>query len=280
VLLATAAAPNGRTAIAIDLTHHARIVAPGREPADISGPVDFARFVDDERAVIANAGGKVELLEVATGHRMVLVARKAPLLGLTTGKTTIAAAFADGTLWRHDVATGVDGQLDATPKPTGPILVLPDGIAYAADRELRIWRGDRTMLVPAGFQHPIDKLALADGSVVAVTTEGTVHVITMAIPPGVTATPAGPGASVSSETGLIVVLSREGTIEVVDPLVKERWPLAIAGVVPFMYPQISPDGRHVFALTRRGLLVWTLDLPGPDDTRKWLDAMTNASGSR
>jgi Protein kinase domain len=279
-LLATAAAPNGRTAIAIDLTHHARIVAPGREPADIAGPVDFARFVDDERAVIASADGKVELLEVATGHRMVLVARKVSLLGMTASRTTIAAAFADGTLWRHEVATGVDGQLAATPKPTGPILVLSDGIAYAADHELRIWRGDHTLLVPAGFQHPIDKLALADGSIVAVTTDGGAHVITTTIPPGITSALAGPGASVSSETGLIVVLSREGTIEVVDPLVKQRWPLAVAGVVPFIYPQISPDGRHVFALTRRGLLVWTLDLPGPDDTRKWLDTMTNASGSR
>jgi hypothetical protein len=159
--------------------------------------------------------------------------------------------------------------------------VLADGgIAYASDRELRIWRGDRALLLPAGFQHPIDKLALADASIVAITTDGTAHVISTSIPPTVAATFAGPGASVSSDTGLIVVLSREGTIEVVDPLVKQRWPLAVAGVVPFMYPQIAPDGRHVFALTRRGLLVWTLDLPGPDDTRKWLDAMTNLPGTR
>jgi hypothetical protein len=279
-LLATAAAPNGRTAIAIDFTHHARIVAPGREAADIAGPVDFARFVDDDRALIASADGKIDLVDVATGRRMTLVARKTPLLGIAGTKSTVAAAFADGTLWRHDVATGIDGQLEATPKPSGPIVVLADGgVAYAADRELRLWRGDRALLLPAGFQHPIDKLALADGSVVAMTTEGTAHVIGLDIPPTIVSAPAGPGASVSSETGLIVVLSRDGTIEVVDPLVKQRWPLAMAGVVPFMYPQISPDARHVFALTRRGLLVWTLDLPGPDDTRKWLDAMTNV-GSR
>ncbi|HEV7559014.1 MAG TPA: hypothetical protein VGO00_26255, partial [Kofleriaceae bacterium] len=269
------APPNGRVAIAIDLAHHARLVSPGRDPEDL-GNVDFARFVDDDHAALASSDdGAIEMFDLTNDRRTALARRDGKLVGLAAGHGVIAAVYADGAVFRHDVASAAELTRPTKPPPTGPIVVATNGdIVFAAGSELRVLRGDRIAPL-ATLARNIDKLAVVDAGVVAITADGSEYVV------GDTAgTPMMVGLNASiSATGLSVVAT-QGRIDVVDPIARQRFPLAMAGNLPYFYPQISADAHYVVASTARGLLVWHLDLPALDDVPAWLDHITNISSAR
>jgi hypothetical protein len=84
----------------------------------------------------------------------------------------------------------------------------------------------------------------------------------------------------SPDTGILVAIER-GALEVLDPLVHQRWTLATPNAITFSYPAISTDGRRVVAKTPHSLLAWSIELPATAEaTARWLDAMTNAVDDR
>ncbi len=85
-------------------------------------------------------------------------------------------------------------------------------------------------------------------------------------------------ASMSADSGLIVVEDR-GSLTIIDPLTDHKhWSLASLPGITLSTPRISSDGRRVIAQTPTSLLAWTLALPkGPAEMTAWLDRMSNAS---
>ena len=280
-----AAAPDGQLAAVVDVAHHARLVAPGREPEDLGGGVDLAGFATDHELLLGNLGGSVQLYDTTTKQRTALVDRKVKLLGIAWSRTTpahVAALFADGTLWRKGLASGVDATTRLPAQPTSNNLVVTgDGtVIYAHDKELGAWRPSGSVDTLATLPKPIAELGLATSvGVIAFGTDNAAFIIDPTRPDQVIESKVPIGlvtASASADTGLMAAPDR-GAIEMLDPAVGHHWTLASSPGITYTDPQISTDGRRVLALTARSLLVWSLDLPATaDDTVAWLDRMTNA----
>jgi len=155
-------------------------------------------------------------------------------------------------------------------------------VYYAEGNALHAWLAGGERDVIATLARPIVDLAVVGGSATVFTNEGTAYVVDLAT--GAIAAPlaiGGSAAAMSADTGLIVTQSRGGTIDVIDPIVKQKWTLAASNGMVYTAPQISADGRRALALTRRSLLVWTIDLPATAAAMPaWLDAMTNATVER
>jgi hypothetical protein len=213
------------------------------------------------------------------------------MIGLAWGRghhPWVAAACADGTLWRRNMLTGLTQSIARAPALDVAHLALRDGkliagadgtVLYLHDSDIHAWRPDGTLARIATAPKPLDEIGEAGpGSLVAFASDTTIY--TMARPEGplteaLTAIE-GSSAAMAPETGRLVVLEH-GAIEVLDPMVQQRWTLAPPSDPPFESLAISADGRRVLAVTERGLLVWSLALPaGPDETAAWLEAMTNA----
>ena len=90
----------------------------------------------------------------------------------------------------------------------------------------------------------------------------------------------GTSASLARTGGLVAAPTVTGGVEIVDPLVGWRWPIATPhkGEPPFTVVDIAPDGSRVLAGNGTEVFVWTLDLPGDAEaTKAWLARMTNAT---
>ncbi|HEX4421750.1 MAG TPA: serine/threonine-protein kinase [Kofleriaceae bacterium] len=288
------------TVASIDDAHHLHLAVPGRPTEDLPDEIDLAAFATPDQLVLATRDGELYLHDVEHDTRVPLVVPRAKLLGLAWGRghhPWIAAAFADGTLWRKNLVTGVTATIARAPQldpahliePDGKLLVDADGsVMFLHDTGVHVWRADGSLARLARTPKPLDDLGEAGPAhVVAFAADHSVYTIerdatderdaTARIVepfPGIDA----PGAAMSPDTGFFVY-GEQGAIRFADPLARQLWTLAAAGDDPFLDPQISPDGRRVLARTAKGVLVWSLDLPdGPDATARWLDAMTNAEG--
>ncbi|HMG23461.1 MAG TPA: hypothetical protein VK607_19140, partial [Kofleriaceae bacterium] len=260
------------------------------------GEVDIAGFATDTQLVLASLDGQVAVHDVATGRRTPLVRLATPLLGMAWGHghhAWVAAAGGDGTLWRRNLVTGATATVRRVPaiapgRPTprdGKLLVAADGsVTYLHDAEIHAWRADGGLGLVARAPKPLDELAEAGPDhVLAIASDTTLYTLARgaAGPPGeALASIASSSAAMSPDTGILVAIER-GALAILDPLVHQRWTLALPSGVTFASPAISADGRRVVASTPRGLLAWSIELPASAGaTVRWLDAMTNAVDDR
>ncbi len=280
---------HGAAAVVVDLAHKAWLIAPGREPLDLGDHTDLIGFASEHQVLLGSEpDGALELHDVTTGKRTVLIDRAEPLAGLAWSRTEpawVAAVFADGTLWRKNLTSGAEATTKVVPLPAGSILVGRDGtVLFSGDKQVRAWRPDGETEIHATL--PVEIRELADAGtahVLAFTTKRSAYRIELGRPNQVTDLDETFDArlSMSAETGVIVE-AKEGSIQVFDPSAKNpRWTLASSPGVSYGAPQISTDGRWVIAKTPQSLLLWTLDVPATQPaTSAWLERLTNAvSGS-
>ncbi len=274
----------GTAAVIVDLAHKAWLIAPGREQLDLGDHTDLIGFATEHAVLLGSqSGGSLQLHDVTSGERTVLVDRAEPLAGIAwsrTEPTWIAAVFADGTLWRKNLGSGAETTTTTSKLPAGSILVRGDGtVLFSFDRQIRAWRPAGDVEVHATL--PVDIRELADAGpadLVVFTTTTSAYRVELARPDQISDLDETFTArlSMSTETGVIVE-AKDGGIQVIDPLVKNRrWTLASSPGVTYTAPQISTDGRWVIAKTPQSLLLWTLAVPATQqDTLAWLERLTN-----
>jgi hypothetical protein len=286
---------DGRAACVIDVTHQAKLVSDA-DPIDL-GTADFCLFAGGQ-PILATSAGAIDLFDVATRKRRSLIASKTKLVHVTASRGAVpwvAAVFADGTIFRHDVTTGATTTFRAPAIPS-MIVVQPDGVVvFPEGRMLRSWRltGDVQPLVE--LPKPVTALGIAgaDRAVAFVDGGGAGYVVSLDVPNTRSEQfelPAVQFARQSPDTGILVFAHR-GAIEIFDPIANHRWTLASSPGLTFTLPLISNDAIHVLArrqITDREkrevegreltvLIAWKFELPaGADATARWLDRLTNA----
>ncbi|HEY1559159.1 MAG TPA: protein kinase [Kofleriaceae bacterium] len=262
-LRALVPAPDGASALLVDVSHHAQLVAPGAAPRDVADDVELAAFGDRGLAYATSTE-----LHVGSGS---VPGPPAACVALAARGAWIAAAYA-GRLVRTNPATHANASLTVQGAPTrGALAVAGDGtVVFATGPELHAWRADGSLATLATYDKPVAALALVDGKPLAITSDGVLHFGDRNL------------ANVSvhasiAECGLVASTTPDGVLEVIDAVAGERWSLASPKGRTFGAVQISPDGRRVVATTDAGALVWTLDLPSDADaTARWLADQTNA----
>ncbi len=283
-------APDGDRAVVIDGTHHGRIVAPAGEPVDLGDDLEAAAFLDDNRLVLATSHGEISVANE------VLVQRAAAVTALATASGGwIAAGFADTSIWRTNLATRAATSLAVELATTRDALAFAgDGdVVYGVGTELRVWRADGARAVIAKLGRPIVTVtSIGEGRVIAIATDGSAVIADKLRPAGSSpiALPIA-NASLASDGSLIGALAMNGTIELLDPVINERWPLAeprdpeIPNTVQTQRAfvrsvALAPDGRRLLAITANHLLVWTIALPSSAAaTATWAKALSNATAS-
>ncbi len=304
-LLSITGSQDGRACL-VDATHHAWLIADDHQPVDL-GTADLCVFAGG-RPVLGQVGGTLKVVDLDSSGQpraAMLVGRPDRLIDAVAARegSWLAAAFTDGTLWRADLATGVQTATRAEAIPT-MIAIRRDGTVIAAqDRAIATWPvgvGQLHDLVDLGER--IVALGIAgDDHVVAYTDNNHGYVVGLDPPYGTSQAfdrPDVSGGSQSPATGRMVFANR-GAIEVLDPpdprhpqTTAHRWVLAASPGLTFASPRVSGDGRTIVArrvvtdpakreiegTVQTALLAWRFAIPAtPDDTKRWLDRLTNAT---
>ena len=289
-------ASDGRAICTIDIGRRARLVVEGHEPEDLDGHVDVAGFATDNQLLLGTKAGTLQLYDLQTKRRTALIARQSQLIDIAWSRTTpawVAAVFADGTLWRKNLTSGLESTSVVAVAPP-QLLALADGsVVFPDTRTLRTWRIGGAVEPLVTLPKPIVAIGLAGATAaVAFTDDGSSSVVKLELPDVWTESmPLGrTKVALAPDAGLIVAADRGG-IDILDPIVNHRWTLASSAGLTFNAPKISNDGRHVIARrvatnpAKRDaegrfpttLLVWDLGTPTtPDELSNWLDTMTNA----
>ena len=293
-----ATAPGGEAAIVIDGARHAWRVAGIGLPQELAGEISAAVFVDDRRLVLAGTGG-LRLEDQEQHTKLALYAHDAAARTLAATAADggwVVAAFEDGVLWRKHLATSEAGELElGTVRGSLPLVIADDGtVVFAAAGELRAWRADGSVDVLAELASPLLAATLVGGErrrgsgpgqlprdrLLALAETGTYLIdLDRARPLAAPLPLLGASAALARTGGLLAAPTVAGGVEVVDPLIDWRWPLAVPqrGQAPFTVVDIAPGGTRVLASNATEVFVWTLDLPGDADaTRAWLASQTNA----
>jgi len=184
------------------------------------------------------------------------------------------------------------------------IAIRRDGTVIASqDRAVASWPvGARDLHTLVDLGKRIVALGIAGDDHVIAYVEGDAGYVVGLDPPYVKSQaferPDVPGGSQSAATGRFVFANR-GAIEVLDPpdpldpmTAAHRWILATSPGLTFTTPRVSGDGRTILARrivtdpakreiegsAPNALLAWRFAIPAtPDDTRRWLDRLTNAT---
>ena len=295
-LRAVTSAGPGRALAVVDGARRVHLVVPGKDPVDLPGEIDIAGFATERHLVLATLDGQVFVHDVATGQRAPLIQARAKLLGLAWGRGRhpwVAAAFADGTLWRKNLVSGVTETAARVPPldlqhlaaRDGKLLVAADGaVVFLHAAEVHTWRAGGGFERIAAAPKPLEDLGEAGPDhLVAIASDTTVYTIARRPADQVIealASIESSSAAMSPDTGMLVAVEH-GAISILDPLVHQRWTLARPNAVTFETPAISASSRRVVANTPETLLAWSIELPdSAEATVRWLDAMTNAVDDR
>jgi hypothetical protein len=288
-----ASAPGSNEAIVIDGARRAWRVAAAGPPQPLDGEVSAAIFVDDHRIVLADAGG-IRLEDSQQRIKLALYARSVAVKSLAAtaaGGGWVAAAFEDGMLWREHLATNKAAELQLVPgKGAQPLAITDDGsVLYVQGDALHMWWRDGragAIAKPTGSVLATSLVEVPDRDqgrhirVLALGDTGTFHVQ----PDGATEPNPmpvlGASAALARTGGLIAAPTADGGVEIVDPVVGWRWPLATPGKgqAPFSMIDIAPDGSRVLASNATDVFVWSLGLPDDmESTKAWLARLSNAT---
>ncbi len=276
-----ASSPSGKTAVLIDVTHHAHVI--GTTDAVLEGQVDDAHFVDETHLLLASPPGRIELYDLATKQRTPLVEHAAKVVSMAwnhADQPSVAVGFDDGFIWRANLTTTAATTLARGAKLASPLVIDAAGtVWFGVDTELRAWRaGAAADESVATVAKPIVELALHAGQALVFTDDGSSYIVETAKPNRVEALfPLGKKRVAMAEQAGFIAATRGSFLDVIDPEVKARWTIGTANNATFSQLEISNDGRRVMAIVNEHLIAWNLDLPTtPAATAKWLDAMTNA----
>jgi hypothetical protein len=223
-----------RGSASIDAQRTARLHVAGAPPVEL-GNADHAAFATDFVLAIDGA--------VVIGKRT-LVSRSSKVVRLDANRDWIAAAFADGTLWRAR-ADGSDASTTTLGSPAVTIAIARDGaVTFVEHQQIRLWQ-------TTGALEKLYELQSHDSVAARI--------------------------ALAPETGLVVLVTHAG-IEIIDPRTQHRWVLAYNQRARFAIPAVSRDGRYVAArgawldildTSHSAIFVW--DLATPDATQ-----LTNA----
>jgi hypothetical protein len=281
-----ASAPSGDEAVVIDSSRRAWRVAGVGQPQALDGEITAATFVDDRRLVLAGPGGlRVEDSQLRT--KLALYAHDAPAKSLAATPEHggwVIAAFEDGALWRKHLATNAVSELQlGAVQGAIPLVIFDNGAAvFAAAGELRVWRPEGHVDVLARSASPVLSVNALDRDRVLVLAEAGAHVLAVdrAAPLGAPLVMLAKSVAIARAGGLAAAPTVAGGVEVIDPAVDWRWPLASPqkGQAPFSVVDIAPDGSRVLASNTTEVFVWTLDLPADAEaTKAWPGRQTNAT---
>jgi hypothetical protein len=283
-IVSVATAPDGAAAVVIDLNRRGWLVTGIGQPQELQGEISAATFVDERQLVLAAPGG-LRLEDQQRRTKLALYAHEAAAKGLVStagGGGWVAASFEDGVLWRKSLRAGTSAELKL-PAPSLRLAISSDGtVIFGLGGELRAWRPDGKVDVLAKDLPNIVAVTLADASrALAMSDDGGLHVVELrGTGPLPAPQAASRGAALAATHALVASATAVGGVEVIDPLARWRWPLAVPmkGQQPFGSVEIAPDGSRVMATSSSALLVWTLELPSTaETTATWLDTLTNAT---
>jgi hypothetical protein len=272
-------APDGAEAIAIDVTQHAWRVAGVGRPQQLPGETIAAAYVDTNHLVLATADA-IRLDDLATSAHTPLFVHSEPR-SLAVRGNWVAAAFADGVVWRKDLA-GTDAKLALPAAEQRPLAVAGDGsVVIGVGSELRVWRATGKVETLARFPRDVSGVSLpAPGVAVAVTLDGSAQLVDLSSGTITNRVAVSERAALDGDGSLIAAPIASGGVEVVDALTGWKWPLVTQqkGVQrPFGLVEVARDGARVLGVSDEALVVWTLGLPKtPDETASWLERTTNA----
>jgi hypothetical protein len=283
-LTAVTSPADGHVAAIVDGDRHVHLLAPGREPEELPGQVDVTGFATATTLVLATLDGSIYVHDLERHQGTPVIEHPSHLLGLATGRGRhpwIAAAFADGTLWRKNLITGAEATTPRVPPLTvdpargegkpplreakpplreakpplreGKLIVCDDGaVLFVHDGEVHAWRADRSLARLATTPKPIEDLGEAGpAQIVAIAGDRTIYTSSGDAADQVAEeVPSidGTSAMLAPDTGMFVVVDH-GALHVIDPLARQTWMLAPAAGVTFSHPAISTDGRRVLAQT-------------------------------
>jgi hypothetical protein len=243
----------------------------------------------------------VHLYDVAAGKLTKLHTAKGKLADLAWNRDTpvwVAAAFADGTLWRKNLATGAEVVADANVTPSTFLQVTRGGtVLFAEGRMLRAWRPNGSIDPHAELPRPIIAIGRAGaGHIFAVLADFSTYLVDLAAPNSAQESENLSGqldarnkrvtAAMAADAGTFVA-PNNGGLEIVDPLARHRWILTAQPPPPNLYdkrttsyraPMISVDGTRVIATLPNALVAWSIKVPASgDETVAWIETLTNAT---
>jgi WD40 repeat protein len=284
-----ASTPSGDEAVVIDGSRRAWRVAGLAQPHPLDGEIIKATFVDDRRLVLAAPGG-LRLEDAQQRTKLALFAHDAAARSLAAtpaGGGWVIAAFDDGLVWRKHLATNAVTKLQlGAVQGAIPLAIAADGTAVlATEGELRAWQPDGDVTVLAKSTSAVLAISYIESERVLVLAEAGAHVVDTdrAAPLDAPLVLLAKSAAVARTGGLAAAPTVTGGVEVIDPTVDWRWPLATPqkGQAPFSVVDIAPDGSRVLASNTTDVFVWTLALPeDAEATKAWLIQQTNATADK
>jgi hypothetical protein len=288
-----AAGPSGNNVLVLEREGRALLTKFGTsETMEIGTDVVRGTFADDQRVVLGSRTGEVRLYEVASRSTRVLTRRDGTAVSwieVPHSRRWLVAAFADGTLWRIELATGAQSTWRlASLRSSSEVAVLDDGRVFFADslgdkERLLVWRPDGTASIQALLPEPIVGLfEVDDRRLLTYTPDGDGYYVDASFPNLIEPTIA------ISDYSLSLALDA-------DML---AFPRPGAGLVVLDHPAnasfrvarllsseetatLTRDGRYVVSYSRGSLATWRLELPSDAEaTGAWIDGLTNAATGR
>ncbi len=232
----------------------------------------------------ANGAGQIIAYSLADGASTTLYASKAVPIAIALRGDRVAAAYADGTLWRLDRTTNAVETTRLEPAATnieldldnnGAVLV-PDG-----KRALR-WERDGRVTTLATLPTLVASVLTLDPEreLIITTVDGAAYLMPAdgSSPPSA-CIPAGTRNVISSpQRGLAAFPTGRG-VGLFDLISGTHWPfIPDDRQLHTSAVRISRDGTKIAAQVDTSFFVWNLALPATAaETRAWLDQLTNAS---
>jgi hypothetical protein len=278
----------GRTVVLIEPESREAhlLVADHKTITKLIEPVLSVRFLDHGPVMLSERGGKISLIDPETRARTSLRSNLPEVDGIAARGTLVAAVHVDGTLWRHDLATGrtdtgvIEGYKDLE---IDRMVLTTDGtLLVGVGTKLMRWQPDGSFALHAVMPSPILHLSATANLVVIGSADGGGYVIDPERPgkPLGSLSTGTKRAMLGHASDFALVSSGDRVPQLVDLAIAAAWPLFNRKLrMPMTLLSLSPDGKAVSAIDHHGRLVeWTLDLPtDAAQTTEWLNRMTNAS---
>jgi eukaryotic-like serine/threonine-protein kinase len=249
----------------------------GRPPLDL-GNVVSSLFRDRDHLLYATEHD-VNILDLTTRRPVHIATVPCKIILIAHRATWLAARCSDGTLWRHDLATGADASKRVAMTPADSIVLGADGSLYFLDdKRVRLWQPSDAIIDPIELHRAAQDINPADDDHMLVVTDDSAgylvdihtHEIASRIPTGSRL------SSLQVTPEMTTAVDQGGTLIGLDLITGVRWTIG-RGPEAIAFPQLTSDGNRVIGLSPRQVLAWPLDHPtAPADVARWLDDLTNA----
>ena len=253
----------------------------------------FATVLDHQRAVIATKARELIIYDVDKRTRQHVATYDAAIDRLLARESTprwVVTALDDGTLSRHDLASGhamqtrIARRTEAFSPGIATTAAMREGdVFFASGARLRRWKASGSIEDHVTCPRPIHSVFLLDETRLLVVAEDGTGYVARTDRSELLPLPT-LGANyvwATLDPTLIVTDDRSGGVTVLDVVANAAWKIARATPAGST-PDITGDGSVVVmrdaTLDGTAIALWPLDLPTtPEATAKWIDDMTNAT---